>query len=139
MTKKWMAVLALAFAAPMAFGQTVAAVHSKKVKPVLAVSPAAGQMKVLRQEIKQDKQDLSAKKKAGHSERAQLAAQWQAELAKVKASEGNRAEKASARKALREKYTRLMKELRAKTVSTRKSLREDISSKSGLIKRLRQS
>ena len=131
MTKKWMAVLALTFAAPMAFGQKVQKVHT--------VAPAAGQMKVLREEIKRDKQDLTEKKKTVHSERAQLAAQWQAELAKVKASEGTRSEKSAARKALREKYTRLMKELRSKTAAARKSLHEDITSKSGLIKKLRQS
>jgi len=132
MTKKWMAVLALALAAPAAFGATV--------KPVPAAArPEAGQVKVLRGEIKSDKQDLAAKVKAARAERAQLAAQMKAEIAKLKGSEGTRAEKAQARKALREKYSRLMKDLRAKSVSARKSLHEDITSKSGLIKKLRQS
>ncbi|MDE2510712.1 MAG: hypothetical protein KGL74_06285 [Elusimicrobia bacterium] len=131
MTMKWMAVLALAFAAPAAFGQTA--------KSVPADGAAAGQVKILRSEVRRDKLDLSAKVKAVRSARAQLAAQWQAERAKLKGAPGTRAQKAAARKALREKYARLMKELREHNAAARKSLREDMTSKSGLIKRLRQS
>ena len=140
MTKKWMAVLALALAAPAAFGQSVVpAVHAKKIKAVSAAKPAEGQMKVLRQEIKQDKSDMAAKTKAARAERRQLAVQLKAELAKVKGTTGTRADKAQARKALREKYARLMQDARSKAVFERRNLSEDITGKSGLIKKLRQS
>ena len=130
MTKKWMAVLTLALMAPAVFGQTVV---------TAAANPAEGQVKMLREEIKRDKQDLTAKVKAARSARQELNAQMKAEFEKVKNSTGTRAEKSSARKALRQKYARLMKDVHAKSVLQRRSLREDMSSKSGLIKKLRQS
>jgi ribosome-binding protein aMBF1 (putative translation factor) len=140
MTKKWMAVLALGLVAPAAFGQTATAVPAKKAKAVpAAAGPAAGQMKVLRDEIQRDKQDLTAKRKTKHAARVQREAQRKAEFAKVKASSGTRAEKALARRALRVKYAQLMKEARQKDAYERRNLREDMTSKSGLIKKLRQS
>jgi hypothetical protein len=140
MTKKRMAVLALVLAAPAVFGQTVVpAVHAQKVKPAAAAKPAAGQMKELRQEIKQDKSDMAAKTKASRAERRELVVQLKAELAKVRGTVGTRAEKAQARKALREKYARLMQDARSKAVFQRRNLNEDITGKSGLIKKLRQS
>ena len=131
MTMKWMAVLALALAP---------AAHGAAVKPVPAAErPAAGQVKVLRGEIMRDKADLTAKAKSGRAERAELAARMRAELAKVRETKGTRAEKASARKAVREKYGKLLREAREKSAFVRRNLNEDITSKSGLIKKLRQS
>lgn len=129
MTMKWMAVLALGLLAPAAYSQKIAS----------APVPAAGQMKVLREEIKRDKADLTAKVKAGRAERAQLMAQQKAEAAKLKVSTGTRAEKTHARQALRVKYAGLMKDARVRNLFERRHLRDDITSKSGLIKRLRQS
>ena len=127
MTKKWMAVLALTLVAPAAFGQTA------------VTAPSAGQVKILREEIKRDKTDLTAKWKSARAVREQLTAQMKAEAAKLKTAEGTRAEKAAARKALRLKYANLMKEARAKNARERRALREDMASKSALVKRLRQS
>lgn len=133
MTKKWMAALALAAMAPAAFGQTA------KAKVVKTASPAAGQIQILRQEIKRDKTDLAAKRKAAHAERVQLQAQQKTELVKVKGAAGSRAEKAAARRSIAVKYAGMMKDARQKNALARKSLREDIQSKSGMIKKLRQS
>ncbi len=122
MTKKAM-VLAFALAAPAAFGQTS--------------MPAP--VNTLRQEIKRDKDGLSAKVKAERAERRQMLAQEKAELAKVAKSEGTRAEKKAARQAVRAKYAQLFKDAHAKGAYEKKNLREDISSKQGQIKKLRQS
>lgn len=119
--------LALALAAPAAFGQTA------------KTGAEPGQVKILREEIRRDKADLSAKWKAARAERAQLAAQMKAEAVKLKSVEGTRAEKAAARRALRAKYARLAKEARERSALQRKRLREDMASKGALVKRLRQS
>jgi ribosome-binding protein aMBF1 (putative translation factor) len=132
MTMKWMAVLALALAAGSAFGETAPGAKAGQAKP-------NGQVKILRQEIKRDQTDLSAKWKSSREQRKELAVQLKAELAKVKVSEGSRAEKTHARRALRDKYARMLKDARAKSVFERRNLREDISSKSAMIKKLRQS
>lgn len=132
MTMKWMAVLALALAAGSAFGETGKAVKEAK-------KPENGQVKILRQEIQRDQQDLSAKWKSAREQRKELAVQLKAELAKVKASVGSREEKVHARHALRDKYARMLKDARTKSVFERRNLREDISSKSAMIKKLRQS
>lgn len=127
MTMKWTAVLALALIAPAAFGQAA------------KTAPSAGQVKILRDEIKRDKADLSAKWKAARAERVRLAAELKAETAKLKAVKGPRAERTAALKALRAKYAGLMKEARAKCARERRALREDMASKGALVKRLRQS
>lgn len=141
MTKKWM-TLALALVAPAVFGQTsttVPAVRVKKAKHAMAAPAQAGQTKVLRDEIKRDKTDLAAKRKAARAERVQLGVQEKAELAKIKGSTGTRAEKSAARKALREKYARLMKDAASRSVFERKQLREDIAGKKAQIQKLRRS
>jgi len=140
MTKKWM-TLALALVAPAVFGQTstaVPAVRAKKAKHALT-APANGQAKVLRDEIARDRGDLAAKRKSARAERVQLGVQRKAELAKIKGSTGTRAEKSAARKALREKYARLMKDVSQRSSFERKQLREDIAAKKTRIQKLRRS
>jgi hypothetical protein len=138
MTKKSMA-LALALVAPAAFGQTsMPAAHAKKAKAAVE-NPTAAPVKILRDEIKRDKGSLTAKVKAERAERKQLLVQEKAELAKVAKSEGTRAEKKAARQAVRAKYAQLMKDARHKGSYEKKNLRDDITSKQGQIKKLRQS
>ena len=140
MTKKWMTVLTLGLLAPMAFGQAgMAAAHMKKAKAAEGPNPAAAPVKILRDEIKRDKGDMTGKTKSARAERKQLLAQEKAELAQVAKSAGKRAEKKQARLAVRAKYAQLLKDARAKGAYERKNLREDISSKHVRIKKLRQS
>src|ERR1035437_30254 len=127
MTKKVMA-LAFALAAPAAFGQTSMTATNRTAVPV----------NILRQEIKRDKGDLTAKVKAERAELKQLLVQEQAELAKVAKSVGTRAEKKAARQALRSKYAQLLKAEHEKGSYEKKNLRQDMSSKQGQIKKLRQ-
>lgn len=131
MTMKTMTVLALALLAPAAFGQTA--------MPVKSAAPNAGQVAVLRGEIKRDKGDLAAKRQSQHSALVQLDAQMKAELAKIKAGTGTRAEKSAARKAVKAKYAGLRKDARAKAAFERKNLREDIAGKKALILKMRRS
>ena len=138
MTKNGMA-LALALVAPAAFGQTsMPETRVKKAEAAIA-NPTAAPVKILRDEIKRDKGDLTAKVKAERAERKQLLAQEKAELAKVAKSEGTRAEKKAARQSVRSKYAQLMKDAHQKGSYEKKNLREDISAKQGQIKKLRQS
>ena len=143
MTKMWMKTLALALLAPAAFGQTaVPAVHAhmKKAKAAAAAPSAnAAPVKILRDEIKRDKTDLSAKVKAERAEHRQLLAQMKTELAALKGSTGTRAEKKQAHLGVRQKYAKLMADARGKNSYDRKQLREDIASKREQIKKLRQS
>jgi hypothetical protein len=132
MTMKWTTMTALVLLAPAAFAGTA------KVVPVKG-GAHDGQVKILRQEIKRDKDDLSAKWKAGRAQTRELNGRMKAELAKVKETKGTRAEKAAARKAVREKYAGLLKEARARSASARRGLREDMAAKSALIKSLRRS
>jgi hypothetical protein len=134
MTKKVM-VLALALAAPAAFGQT----NMTAAGGAAAVNPAAAPVKTLRDEIKRDKGDIAAKTKAERAEHRELLAAEKAELAKVAQSVGTRAEKKAARLAVRTKYAGLMKEASRKSSYERKNLREDIVAKRGQIKKLRSS
>jgi len=120
MTKKSMA-LALMLVAPAVFGQTAAPV------------------KTLRDEIKRDKGDLTAKVKTERAAHQELIGQEKAELAKVAKTEGTRAEKKAARLAVRKKYAQMMKDAREKGSYERKNLREDIQAKRGQIQKLRQS
>ncbi len=128
MTKKTMAFLALALLAPAAFAQTVK-----------SAAPNAGQVAVLRGEIKRDKADLAAKRKARHEAAVQLDAQMRSELAKIKAGTGTRAEKSAARKAVKAKYAGLRKDLRSKSSFESRGLREDIAGKKALILKMRRS
>lgn len=128
MTKKWMAVLALGLLAPAAFGQTAS------VNPMTAVAA-----RTLRSEIKRDHGDMTGKTKAFRAERKELLVQEKAELVKITASAGNRAQKKAARQAVRAKYAQLIKDARAKAGYQRKNLRDDMTSKRGQIKKLRQS
>ena len=130
MTKKPMTVLVLALLASAVSGGGASAAVSVQ---------AAGQAKILRGEILRDKTDLTAKRKALREERGGLLAQEKAALAKVKSSKGARAEKSAARKAVREKYARMLQDARRKSSFERKSLREDIASKKAQIQRLRRS
>ncbi|MFI5362022.1 MAG: hypothetical protein ACHQ49_08650 [Elusimicrobiota bacterium] len=139
MTKKWMAVLALGLLAPAAFGQTdAAAAHAKKAKAAVP-NPAAAPVKTLQGEIKRDKGDMKGATKTERAEHKQLLVQEKAELAAVSKTTGTRAEKKQARLAVRTKYAQMLKEQRAKFAAERKNLSEDISSKRGQIKKLRQS
>ena len=124
MTKKCMTVLALALLAPAAFGQT---------------GTTAAPVKILRDEIKRDKSDMIGKTKAARAEHKELLSQEKAELVQVGKSVGTRAEKKQARLAVRAKYAQLLKDERAKVSFQKKNLREDITSKQGQIKKLRQS
>jgi ribosome-binding protein aMBF1 (putative translation factor) len=128
MTMKAMAVLALGLLAPAAFGETAA------INPVTAVAAHT-----LRSEIKRDKGDMTGKTKAFRAERKELLVQEKAELVKIGASAGSRAQKKSARQAVRAKYAQLLKEARSKVGYQRKNLRDDMTSKRGQIKKLRQS
>jgi hypothetical protein len=131
--------LALALVAPAAFGQTsMPAARVKKAVEAVG-APNAAPVKILRDEIKRDKDDLTAKVKAERAERKELLAQEKAELVKIGKSEGTRAEKKAARQALRAKYAQLMKDVRQKGSYQKKNLREDIVSKQAQIKKLRQS
>ena len=138
-------ILALALMAPAAFGQTAttAAVRVKKAKKATVVAAAPNQAvastKILRDEIKRDKGDLSAKVKAERAVHLQLLAQEKAELAQLKGTQGTRAEKKQAHLALRQKYAKMMSEARGQNAFERKNLRQDISSKREQIKKLRQS
>ena len=124
MTKKLMAVMALGLLAPAVFGQT---------------NQTAAPVNTLRQEIKRDKGDMTSKTKTFRVERKELLAQEKAELAQVAKSTGTRAEKKQARQTVRAKYARMIKEAHAKVAYERKNLREDMTSKHGQIKKLRQS
>jgi hypothetical protein len=128
MTMKWTA-LALMLVAPAVFGQT----------SVTAPHPNAAPVKTLRDEIKRDKGDLTAKVKKERAEHKELIVQEKAELEKVAKSEGTRAEKKAARLAVRQKYGQLMKAAHTKGSYEIKNLREDISVKRGQIQKLRQS
>jgi hypothetical protein len=131
--------LALALVAPAAFGQTsMPAARVKKAVEAVG-APNAAPVKILRDEIKRDKDDLTAKVKAERAERKELLAQEKAELVKIGKSEGTRAEKKAARQALRAKYAQLMKDVHQKGSYQKKNLREDIASKQAQIKKLRQS
>jgi len=128
MTMKAMAVLALGLLAPAAFGQTA------------AMNPSAeAAAHTLRSEIKRDKGDMTGKTKAFRAERKELLVQEKAELVKITASKGNRAQKKAARQAVRVKYAQLIKDARAKAGYQRKNLRDDMTSKRVQIKKLRQS
>jgi hypothetical protein len=129
MTKKLMSVLALALLAPAAFGQSGTAAAPTTEAPV----------KILRDEIKRDKADMVGKTKAARAEHKQLLAQEKVELVQAAKSSGTRAEKKQARVAVRAKYAQLLKDERAKVSFQKKNLREDITSKQGQIKKLRQS
>ena len=139
MTKKCMAVLALALLAPAAFGQADMAARVKKTKAATEPNPTAAPVKTLRDEIKRDKSDMTGKTNAARAEHKQLFAQEKAELAQVAKSVGTRAEKKQARLTVRSKYAQLLKDARAKGAYERKNLREDIASKREQIKKLRQS
>lgn len=141
MTKKWMTALALALLAPAAFGQTVLpAIRPKKEKPVPMSQTAAGvQIKALREAIKRDKNELSAKRKAEKTAKRGLLEQEKTDAAKARGAAGTRAEKKKAGHALRAKYESMMKDERSKRDFARKELRDDIRMKSDQIKRLRQS
>lgn len=128
MTMKAMAVLALGLLAPAAFGQTAA------VNPMTAVATHT-----LRSEIKRDKGDMTGKTKAFRAERKELLVQEKAELVKITGSTGNRAQKKAARQAVRAKYAQLLQDARVKAGYQRKNLRDDMTSKRGQIKKLRQS
>ncbi|HXT01481.1 MAG TPA: hypothetical protein VN915_12450 [Elusimicrobiota bacterium] len=128
MTMKAMAVLALGLLAPAAFGQTAA------VNPSAAVAA-----RTLRSEIKRDKGDMTGKTKAFRAERKELLVQEKAELVKIAGTTGTRAQKKAARQAVRSKYAQLLKDARAKAGYQRKNLSEDMTSKRGQIKKLRQS
>jgi len=128
MTMKAMAVLALGLLAPAAFGQTAA------VNPMTAVAAHT-----LRSEIKRDKGDMTGKTKAFRAERKELLVQEKAELVKIGSTKGTRAQKKAARQAVRAKYAQLLQDARSKAGYQRKNLREDMTSKRGQIKKLRQS
>ncbi len=125
-------------AAPLAPAKTHARAHAKSKKAALAPS-AAEQIKVLRVEIKKERADFAAKGKALKAEHRQLAAQENAELAKVQAAPGKKVEKRQARLAVRNKYAALFKDAREKRRSQSAFLREDVKSKRGVISRLRRS
>jgi glucose/arabinose dehydrogenase len=148
--KTSMLALALALVAPAAFSQTVtspvvapvqkhavkrAAKHAKapKIDPATAVK-----IKNLRAEIKRERAEMSAKSHALKSGHAELAGQETAELAKVKAGLGQKAEKKQERTAVLRKYAGLFKDAREKTRSERSFLREDIKAKRQMISKLRQ-
>jgi hypothetical protein len=143
--KTSMLALALALVAPAAYSQTVTAAqtavhaHAKKTKAPKLDASAAGKIKVLRQEIKQERAQLSSKSKSLKTERAALLGQENAELAQVKAAPGKKAEKKQARLAVRRKYAALFKDAREKRVSERRVVREDIQAKRAMISKLRQS
>lgn len=128
MTMKAMAVLALGLLAPAAFGQTTAMV------PATAVAS-----RTLRSEIKRDKAGMTGKTKAFRAERKELLAQEKAELVKITGTTGTRVQKKAARASVRNKYAQLLKDARFKAGYQRKNLSEDMSSKRGQIKKLRQS
>jgi|GEM_PF-1973545 len=146
--KTSMLALALAFAAPAAFSQTVTATtpaapvqkhavkHAKSKAPKLDPQTAA-KIKNLRAEIKHERADMSAKSKAVKSEHAELVGQEKAELAKVQAGLGKKAEKKQARLAVRQKYAGLFKDAREKRRLERSFLRDDIKAKRQMIAKLR--
>jgi flagellar biosynthesis/type III secretory pathway protein FliH len=138
MTKKWMA-LSLMLVAPAVFGQPVMTAPHPKKKAEAAPNPNAAPVKTLRDEIKRDKDDLTAKVKKERAERKELLVQEKAELAKAGKSEGTRAEKKAARLAVRQKYAQMFKDAHQKDSYERKNLREDIVSKRAQIQKLRQS
>ena len=122
--KSTMMALALALTASAAFGAGEPA-------------PAAGQIQALRAEVKRDEGALSAGWKAARAERGVLLGQQKAELAKIKAGPGTRAEKKAARQAVRRKFALLIKEARVKRQAERSSLRMAMKSKKNQILRLR--
>lgn len=124
--KKTMMALTLALTAPAAFGAGTSA-------PV----QARGQVQNLRSEVKRDEGDLSAKWKQARSERTVLLGQRKAELAKIKAGPGTRAEKKAARQAVHRKYAALIQEARTKRQAERSRLREDMKGRKNQILRLR--
>jgi ribosome-binding protein aMBF1 (putative translation factor) len=128
MTMKATAILALGLLAPAAFGQTAAMTPATQVAT-----------HTLRSEIKRDQGDMTGKTKAFRAERKELLVQEKAELVKITASKGNRAQKKAARQAVRVKYAQLIKDARAKAGYQRKNLRDDMTSKRVQIKKLRQS
>jgi hypothetical protein len=150
--KTSMLALALALVAPAAFSQTVtlpaqapaqaqAPKHKHaKVKKAPKLDPSAAvKIKTLRQEIKQERVSLSAKGKSLKAAHAALLEQENAELAKIKAGPGKKAEKKTARLAVRRKYAALFQDARSKRVSERRMTREDIQAKRAMITKLRQS
>lgn len=136
--------LALALIAPAAFGQTgaakvVTAKPAKSAKAPKLSDQDAATVKMLRQEIKRDHDDLGAKTKKIRSTEKQLQVQEKAELAKLHDATGTRAEKSAARKAVRAKYQTMRRDEGRKAAFERKNLREDIVLKKNQIKKLRQS
>jgi len=119
---KMMTVLALALAAPAAF----------------AAAQSQAQVEALRVEIKRDGKDLGAKWKAGKSQRQALLDERKAELAKVKTGPGSKEEKKAARRAIREKYAKLLKEVGARRRAEGRWIREDMRDKGNQILRLRE-
>lgn len=107
--KKTMMALTLALTAPAAFGAGMSA-------PVAARGQAW---------------------KAARSERTVLLGQRKAELAKIKAGPGTRAEKKAARQAVHRKYAALIQEARTKRQAERSRLREDMKGRKNQILRLR--
>jgi hypothetical protein len=125
--KKMMMALILALVAPAAFGAGTS-----------APAPARGQVQNLRAEVRRDEGELSARWKAAHSERGVLLGQRKAELAKIKAGAGTRAEKKASRQAVQKRFVVLLKEARAKRQAERSRLREDMKGKKNQILRLRE-
>jgi len=139
MMKTSMLALALSLVAPAAFSQTSLTVaHAKAKVPALSLS-AQGQIKILRAEIKREKGDLAAKRKAVKTERLALAGQKRAETDKVKTTTGTKAQKRQARAAVRQKYAELLKGLRDKRRSESRWMKGDIKSKQDMILKLRHS
>jgi capsule polysaccharide export protein KpsE/RkpR len=148
--KMSMLALALALVAPAAYSQTATnavtpvtpvkhvRAHAKAKAPKLDAELTA-KIKTLRQEIKQERVSLSAKGKSLKAEHAELLQQENAELAKIKAGSGKKADKKQARLAVRRKYAALYQDARAKHASERRMAREDIQSKRAMITKLRQS
>ena len=139
--KTSMLALALTLVAPAAFSQTVtnAVTHTKAHKAPKLDAELAAKIKTLRQEIKEERVSLSHKGKSLKAEHAALMQQENAELAKIKAGPGKKAEKKQARLAVRRKYAAQLKDAREKRVSERRMAREDIQSKRAMITKLRQS
>lgn len=139
--KTQLTALAFALVASAAFAQTsVPTVQAKKEKPAMLESDAArSSAKTLRGEIERDQGELAAKTKSERAQRKELAAQEKAEIAKVRAGTGTRADKKKVRQAIRERYARLVQDIRHKSDFERKRLREDITSKRDQIRKLRQS
>lgn len=119
------AVLGLALAAMATFSR--------------AEAGAAATVQGLRGEVARDKGDLGTKWKTERAELSRLRAERKAELAKVGGMPGTRADKTKARRVLREKYAQQMRDVRQRGAARRRSLREDVRSKSVQIRDLRRS